>query len=186
MYVVISELDPISSADVGKIWRKLHEACGLKKIYTIPVPHFTWFASDSLDVSSSALMLSKLTANAKPLSIHTFGLGLFTGEHPVLYLPMVKSEEMLRLHREIWDLAVPYCEGPKHYYSPAFWIPHITLALKDLTRENIACGLNKIAFETIEYYVTIDSLSIAEYVDKSLGKTYEKIEFNESINDHME
>lgn len=186
MYVVISELDSISSADVGKIWRELHDACGLKEIYTIPVPHFTWFASDSLDVTSSALMLSKLTANAQSLKIHTFGLGLFTGEHPVLYLPMVKSEEMLRLHREIWDLAVPYCEGPKHYYSPAFWIPHITLALKDLTRENIACGINQIAFETIEHYVTIDSLSIAEYADESLGKTFEKIKFNGSINDHME
>jgi 2'-5' RNA ligase len=44
------------------------------------------------------------------------------------------------------------------YYSPAFWLPHITLAINDLRRENLACALESVAFEPVELTISADNL----------------------------
>ena len=182
MYAIISELDAESSVIVGNLWQKLREACGLKAIYNIPRPHLTWFSTDDIDVSEAMARLSSISESTRSLTIHTFGFGIFSGKNPVLYLPMVKSEEMIKLHNEIWDQIHLISEGPKLYYSPRLWVPHITLALKDLTQENLACAVNAIAFDPIELFVTINNLALVEHLDNQLGKTLENYNFR--VTDH--
>lgn len=178
MYAIISELDPVSSSTVSSLWYKLREACGLKEIYNIPTPHFTWFAADGLNIPKAAPILTQIAEASELLNLHVFGLGIFSGEHPILYLPMVKSMDMISLHQKIWNQTQPYSEGKKFYYSPRLWVPHITLALKDLTRENMACAVNAVSFEPIELFVTVNSLAIVEHIDENIGKTLEIFKFN--------
>lgn len=180
MYAIISELDPKSSATVSDLWRKLREACGLQAIYNIPTPHFTWFAADHLDFDQAAPVLSRIAENSESLTLHTFGLGIFSGEHPVLYLPMVKSKQMIALHNKIWDQVQPFGEDVQLYYSPKLWVPHITLALEDLNRDNLACAVNKIAFDPIELFVSVSNLAIAEHEDQSLGQILHQFYFDDA------
>jgi hypothetical protein len=50
MYAIISELDKDSSVVVKDLWARLRDACGLRAIYDLPTPHFTWFVAESLDL----------------------------------------------------------------------------------------------------------------------------------------
>lgn len=170
MYAIISELDPKSSKYVSEIWQELCQTCGLEAIYNIPTPHFSWLVAEDMDLAATDVILSEIAANVQTFTLHTFGLGIFTGERPILYLPLVKTIEMINLHNAIWDQIIPHCQNLQYYYSPKLWVPHITLALRDLTRENITCVFNAIAFEPIELYVDVENLAIAQNGNELVGK----------------
>jgi len=45
--------------------------------------------------------------------------------------------ELERFHRRIWEAIAPVAVTPNKRYHPDRWIPHVTLAMEDLTPENI-------------------------------------------------
>jgi 2'-5' RNA ligase len=174
MYAIISEIDEQSGEKVNQIWQKLCEACDLGAVYTTPTPHFTWLTAEELDVEKSKLNLSEIVKSSPVINTHTFGLGLFSGGHPVLFLPMVKTIEMIQFHQHIWNEISPYAKDLNKYYSPEYWLPHITLAFKDINRENLACAINEIGFEKIELNVSMTSLEIAEHEDEKIWTILER------------
>ncbi len=165
MYAIISELDPESAVTVKALWEELRDACGLEAIYSLPTPHLTWFAANGLDVTAVKGILADLIVGRSGLITYVFGLGIFSGERPVFYLPMVKSQEMIDLHNLIWEKALPYARQPNIYYSPPYWLPHITLALNDVTRENLACALESVGFEPVEMRVSAENLIVVTQED---------------------
>lgn len=171
MYAIISELDPLSSATVNALWQELCEKCGLQAIYKLPTPHFSWLLADQLDHDQVAPIISQITDNAVIMTLHTFGIGVFTGENPVLYLPIVKTHAMITLHEDIWKQIQPFTEGLTMYYSPKLWVPHITLALYDLNCENLSCAISTIACIPIELFITVDNLSIVKQEEAETGQT---------------
>jgi 2'-5' RNA ligase len=180
MHAIISELDLNTSKIVRDIWLKLYEKCGLTSIFDIPTPHLTWFVAEEFNLAQIKTPLDQIVTNQQPFDLHTFGVGIFTGESPVLYLPMVKSLEMIHLHCEIWQKMTPFSKKRKSYYSPRLWVPHITLALRDLTRENLDCAVNTVGFDPIELYVTIDNLIAAEFKELNPSRLLDRFDFSHS------
>jgi 2'-5' RNA ligase len=178
MYAIISELDPESSSTVNGLWLELRRACGLTAIYEVATPHFTWLVAEELKIQKAAPILSQISDQASEMTLHTFGLGIFSGEKPVLYLPLVKSREMIALHEMIWDQIQPYSKEAKLYYSPKLWVPHITLALNDVTRDTLACAVNAIAFEPIELFVKVDNVALAEHEEDQPGHILSQYRFS--------
>jgi 2'-5' RNA ligase len=158
MYAIISELDYDSSVVVKNLWARLRDACGLREIYNLPTPHFSWLVAEALDLPRAKSVIADLAAHQKTLTSHVFGLGIFSGDRPVLYLPIVKSQGMIDLHNQIWDKLESMTDRANGYYSPAFWLPHITLAINDLRRENLACALESVAFEPVELTIATENL----------------------------
>ena len=180
MHAILSELDTQTKATVIDLWQKLYDSCGLSAIYEIATPHLTWLGAEEINYQRSSPILTQIAEQMHPMTLHTFGLGLFSGNHPTLYLPIVKSREMIALHEEIWDQIQPFSKDVKLYYSPRLWVPHITLALKDLTRENLACAMDTIGFEPIELFVSVDNIAFAEYEVEKTGNIIEKFDFDSS------
>lgn len=160
MYAIISQLDTKSSETVRNLWQRLREVCGLKGIYNLPTPHMTWFSAEELDIPTAASIIANIAGSYPELATFAFGLGIFAGGSPVLYLPMVKSQAMIDLHSQIWDQVPQHANHPNMYYEPTHWLPHITLAAYDLSRENVACAMESVVFESIEMTVAIDNLII--------------------------
>ena len=178
MYAIISKLDPESSTIVSNLWRKLRECCGLSGIYKTPIPHFTWFAAEELEIDKISSELSQMAEDAEPFTIHTFGLGIFSGQDPILYLPMVKSIKMINLHCQMWHKFEHLSDEPNLYYSPKLWVPHITIAFNDLTHENLCCAIDAVAFEPIELFITVDNLNIAKYNEERPGEILQNFYFD--------
>lgn len=169
MYAIISEIDKRSSEKVSQIWHGLCKACGLEEIYTLPTPHFSWLVANGMILDQAKLKVESMISQVPEIRTYTFGLGIFSGNLPVLFLPMVKTIEMIKLHQKIWDQVGPHCNQLNMYYSPSLWMPHITLALKDLDKEKLACAVNTYAFDQIELSVTMTSIALAESEDKKIG-----------------
>ena len=165
MYAIISELDPESAVVVKDLWGRLREACGLMAIYELPTPHFTWYVAEGLDVPAVESIIAELSVRTRQLTSYVFGFGIFSGERPVFYLPLVKSQAMIDLHNQIWSQAVACSQLPNRYYAPDFWLPHITLAINDITKESLACALESVAFERVEMTVSADNLIVVTQED---------------------
>ena len=178
MHTIISELDPGTSKIVRDLWQQLHDKCGLRGIYMTPTPHFTWLVADEFNSDQVKSILEDLVAQVQSFKLHAFGLGVFSGEEPVLYLPMVKSLDMITLHCQIWEHVAPVSKELELYYSPKIWVPHITLARKDLTKENLSCAVNAIAFKQIELYLQVDNLAIAELENNGAGEILHRFRFS--------
>ena len=171
MYAIISEFDMESTRAIRDLWQQLCKLCGLKEIYHLPTPHFTWMLADDMDIDRVSALINQIAGMHESLSIQTFGLGIFTGQTPVLYLPIAKTSSVLQLHQKIWEKVQPFSDGMHQYYSPSSWIPHITLALKDLTQEKLSCAMSEIAFRTLELSCTAELLALVAYKNGRRGET---------------
>jgi 2'-5' RNA ligase len=178
MYSIITELEEQAAIQVMHIWRRLHDACSLKGIFNYPNPHFTWFGMKEMDMECCSTVLDSLAKGTIPFSVHTSGLGIFPGEEPVLYLPLVKSAYLMDLHRQIWRKIQPYCTGIKDISLPEFWIPHITLAIQDLNQENLSCAIDSVGFKPVEIFTNADNLLIVKSDGNETGDTIERFQFS--------
>lgn len=177
MHSIITELEEQAAVQVMHIWRQLHDACGLEGIFNFPNPHFTWFSVDDMDIERTSAILEDLVRTLVPFSVHTGGLGIFPGDAPVLYLPLVKSAHLMDLHRKVLGKIQPYCHGIKDIFMPEFWVPHITLALRDLNKENFSCAIDSVGFEPVEVFTKVDNLLVVKSDGNEIGDTLERFTF---------
>jgi 2'-5' RNA ligase len=105
----------------------------------------------------------------RPFSIHTGGLGLFTRPDPVIYFPIVRTNLLSQVHHDIWSQATPLSQKPSLYYAPELWIPHITLAHRDVNLSSLSCVIEKLAFDVIAWEIAIDNLALVSQVEEDVG-----------------
>ena len=170
MYAIISELNKPASEEVKSIWQQLALECELDAIFHLPTPHLTWLICEDLDIPDAVPVLSGFVSQETCFSTHTTGLGVFTGKTPVLYLPVVKTKMFLSIHQIVWNLLTPFVRLHDENYSPEAWVPHVTLALNDLTMANLHCAINHLGFKEIRIEIFIASLSIVEFENDIAGE----------------
>ena len=177
MYAIISELNKNASGKVNRIWQRLSNECELDAIFQLPTPHITWMISQDLNSEQAFQSLSIFVSQESPISTHTTGLGIFTGDAPVLYLPVVKNQKLLCVHQKLWHLLDPFVITREEVYSPEAWVPHVTLAINDLTEANLVCAINRLMQEQIRIEILIDSFSIVAFEDDIAGEIINRCSF---------
>lgn len=159
MHGLVSLLPDPYYARVKQIWQELETRFGLKGIQVTPTPHFSWQIYADYPTPLLEQTAQKVAARTKPFQITTTGLGLFTGSHPVIYIPVVKTAALSAVHQQIWhDLGYEQ-KGTSPLYSPGCWMPHISLAYEDVTSVNIGPVMQWLAFQDFTWEMTIDNLS---------------------------
>jgi 2'-5' RNA ligase len=160
MYAIASLLDLRSEQIVKELWERFEENCGLVGVKVAPLPHFSWQGADSYQMEPVEETLAEISAQLMPFHVRTAGLGIFTGPLPVVYIPLVKDEQLLNIHKMLWERLRPYAVVPNPYYDPSHWMPHITLAIRELEPERLACAVADIARLRIEFDIVVDHTAI--------------------------
>ena len=159
MYTIASLLDIHSDQKIQILWKDLEEKCFLRGIKLTPLPHISWQASDNYQLEKADACLEEFARHHKPFKIRTTGLGLFTGGKNILYLAMVQSVHLTKLHKALWNN--PGLTANRHYYyAPDYWVPHITLANKDVDQQKISCAIETLADETLDFTISVTSMAI--------------------------
>lgn len=169
MLAIASLLDPEADQQTRSMWQMLEDKCGLFGIMAAPYPHFSWFASEDIVWSPARRKLARIARKIKPFKVRTAGLGIFSGPVPVLYVALVKSPELLEIHRAMWKRMEKHLVKPLDYYSPEEWMPHITIAHGDLDPAKISCAVEDFAFESVKFEVAINNISVIYHSDKGVG-----------------
>jgi 2'-5' RNA ligase len=169
MYVLASVLDIESQEKIRDTWKWLEENCSLSGIKLTPLPHISWQAADDYDFNKLETITNKLTSQNGPFCVRVSGIGIFTGVNPVLYATIVKTEKVIDFHKLIWNRTKSTSGSLYEYYSPEYWVPHVTLASRDVTPEKLACAIKGMANKTFQMELWIDNLTCLYVIKEEVG-----------------
>lgn len=177
MHGLVSLLPKEYYVQVEELWQMLADSCDLKGIQVTPFPHFSWLIGENFDWQALKNTLAEIARKTRPFSVNTGGVGIFSGVTPVIFIPVVRNAELNALHRLVWDTIQPIATGLSPFYSPKLWVPHISLAYQDVTQENIACAMQKLAFQNFNWEFEVKNISFIHEADAETGELHYQFDF---------
>ncbi len=162
MIAITSLLDAFNTERVIEITGLIEEKFGISGVKMTPYPHLTLLTAEIADKDELLEYLEQVCLETPPFKVRTTGLGIFPGENPVIYIPVLRTPPLnqlhARLHRDISEMSV---EMGIHY-SPNTWLPHISLALGDTSRNLVGPILNFLDTYNFNWEITLDNLTILQ------------------------
>src|SRR5260370_23587980 len=160
MHGIVSLLDNEHYQLVEDLWAELEPELSVHGVYITPYPHCSYHVAQHYDVDELESILERITSNIPTRQVRTSGLGIFTGAGPVLYIPVVRSQELTELHQELWEVIPTADSGVQEYYHPDQWMPHITIGFGDMNKDNLSRIIPWLAERTFNWEITINNLAL--------------------------
>jgi hypothetical protein len=157
---IVSLLDEAHEALVLGIWADLEANFGLKGLPGPRHPHVSYQVAQHYDPTRLEQALPRVLREFTAFSMRTTGLGVFTGEQPVIFVPVVRGPALTRLHTALWAAATPAAEGLVDVYGPDTWVPHITLAYGDLDNGMLPEVIGHLHERNYDWEIMVDSLFV--------------------------
>jgi 2'-5' RNA ligase len=145
---------------VKELWAELTREFAVSGVYATPYPHFSYQVAKRYDIALLEPVLQQFAANKKSFQVRTAGLGIFTGPHPVLYIPVVHSPELTQFHEALWQEISSTGSGIEEYYHPSHWMPHITIGIGDMNKDNLSCIVRLLAEREFNWEITVDNIAL--------------------------
>ncbi|HEU4753977.1 MAG TPA: 2'-5' RNA ligase family protein, partial [Armatimonadota bacterium] len=127
-YAVSSDLDSAAREQVLALWAGLERRFGLTRARAAIWPHVTYVVGQTNRPQELLKKVSEVAEEVSPFPVEIDGVGVFPGEWPVLFLRCAKSPALLRAYERLLQVTAAVADVWPHY-TPAYWTPHITLAL---------------------------------------------------------
>ncbi|QHL86066.1 2'-5' RNA ligase family protein [Nibribacter ruber] len=171
MVAIVSLLDAEHTLRMNHLISLLEQEFGLKGVQTTPDPHLTWLtASDSSLPYIKEAMLHAASLCCK-LPIKTTGLGIFPGEKPVLYIPVIRTAVINHFQCHLYEAIRQISPEVGHIYQPDSWLPHLTLALADTTPLLVGQAVQFLNTLSFNWEINLDNLSLlTKHGDKFLSE----------------
>jgi 2'-5' RNA ligase len=160
MLAITSLLSPPHMLRINAVIKKLEEKFGIDDVQATLDPHLTYQLAGVKKLDALKKALAEVAATTEPFPAYTTGLGVFPGERPVIYIPVLRSDELNALHRRILAATAPLCLRTDKFSSPDCWLPHISLALHDTTPDLLGPVLAYLNQETYNLKIIIDNIAI--------------------------
>ena len=164
MLAITSLLSQPHVVRINGIIKKLEEKFGLSDVQATLDPHLTYQLAGVRKLSALKHVLAEVAAGTAPFPAFTTGLGVFPGERPVIYIPVLRSDALNALHRRILAVTAPLCLRTDKFSGADCWLPHISLALHDTTPDLLGPVLAYLNQETYNLKIIIDNLAILRQV----------------------
>jgi len=103
MHGLVSLLPSPYYEEVKLIWKEFRDAYGLKGIDVTPFPHFSWQIAENYALKKLGIIMQDICSRTAPIKVCTSGLGIFTGPKPVIFIPVIKNDVLMKVHKDIWS-----------------------------------------------------------------------------------
>ncbi|WP_242918573.1 2'-5' RNA ligase family protein [Pontibacter liquoris] len=162
MIAITSLLDEDHSERVLELTGHLEKKFGLTGVKMTPYAHLTLLTAEVPDMEELKHYLDQVSLETPSITVRTTGLGVFPGQSPVVYIPVLRTPPInqlhARLHREISEMS----SEMGLYYNPNLWLPHISLALGDTTPEMLGPVLSFLCQFNFNWEIKIENLTILQ------------------------
>ena len=165
---VISLLPEPLAGRVEMLWETMEQEFGVPRGYRGAVPHITCHLG-SHDVESGAEdVVRRVAKGTPPFTVSSAGLGAFGGPIPVLHIMVARTPTAAALAEELErELTAAGFPGSDPYFVPEQWIPHITIAHRNLSGLELGPLLSWLVRQDLAWEIPVRSLSIARETDTS-------------------
>lgn len=156
---IVAAVPEPHASQVSELWESLSERFGVHSHLTSEFPHFSMHMAQSYDPSVEE-KLQAFAAEHPPLRARTAGLGMFTREKIVLYLPLVRNPRLNAFHRDLWKVVSGMGDEVSPYYRPERWLPHITLALDRVDQYNLGGVIHWLSDQKLSWVFDVTELRL--------------------------
>ena len=160
MYGVVSLLDNKHYQLVKDLCTELAREFAASGVYIPSYPHISYQVTRRYTVKSLEPVLQRFAASKTSFQVQAGGLDIFTGPYPVLYIPVVRSPELTQFHAEIWQEISSMASGIEDYYRPAHWVPHITICIGNMKKDNLSPIVRLLAEYNFNWQMTVDNITL--------------------------
>ena len=160
MHCIVSLLDPKHHQLVKDLWAELRKEFAVSKVYEAPEPHFSYQLARHYNVKSLEPVLRQFAASKTSFQVRAAGLGIFTKPRLVLYIPVVRSPELMQFHEALWQEISSTGSGVEDYYHPSRWIPHITIGIGDINKDNLSGIVRFLAERDFNWEINIGNIGL--------------------------
>lgn len=164
MTVVALTLREPQALQVRGAWGCLEERLGLWGAQRSLFPHITLLGCEGVEGPRLQAILEDFSQSTAPFVLRTAGLGLFLKPKPILHAPVIRTPHFSDLHRRLWTSATALGGQLFDLYSPERWLPHLTLAMGDLTHSNLLEAIGILAELEAELTIEATNLTIFEWI----------------------
>ena len=162
MHGIVSLLDKMHYSLIEEVWQELQHEFGVQGVYVTPYPHFSYSIAAQYDFEALEMLLQDFTSHQTVFQVRTVGLGIFTGEQPVIYIPVVRSPELTQIHKSLWERTHAVGSGIQEYYSPEQWMPHITIGFGDIPHETLPQIISYLSKHDFNWKMTVNNVAIIQ------------------------
>ncbi|MDQ3292792.1 MAG: 2'-5' RNA ligase family protein [Bacteroidota bacterium] len=160
MVAVVSLLDAEHSQIVNEIIDDLERIFGLRGVKITADPHITWLICEVEKLGQLKTYLSEIAGQTSSVRVKTTGLGIFPGEHPVIFVPVIRADGFNQVHAELYRGIRAFSRQTINFYDPENWVPHISLALRDTTPEILPELISYLNKRTYNWEIELNNFSI--------------------------
>lgn len=131
---IVSNLEDEPYQLVKRYWNHFERKFDSVAIQAYSHPHFTFQFALTHNIKELKKTFEEVTLKIKPFPIEVDGVRRF--DENAIYLKVEKTTGLLKIHQLIHGFLKERCNGLLEYYTPELWVPHVTLAMEDLTKNN--------------------------------------------------
>jgi 2'-5' RNA ligase len=160
MVAVVSLLDALHTQIVNEIINDLEQVFGINGVKITADPHITWVICEVEKLAELRTYLKEIAEQTTLVKVKTTGLGIFPGEHPVIFVPVIRADGFNQVHAELFQGIRSFSRHTVNFYDPDNWVPHISLALRDTTPEILPKIVQYLNQRTYNWEIELDNVSI--------------------------
>lgn len=168
MYGTVSLLDDKHTRVIEDLWDEFKAKLGVKGIHRTPIAHFSYHVAEDYNLDVLREILMPIVSNTKPFRVHSNGLGIFTGEVPVLFIPINPDLELIAFHQRLWKAISESSavNASNVYYHPNKWQPHITLTHHDVDHDLLPEVVRLLSKRNFSWDIEINNLAVLDGSDE--------------------
>lgn len=148
------------------MWRFFEKEYNSRAIQNFPHPHLSFQGGICQDIKVIDANLKKLSLRIKPFLIRTEGINTFKKPERVIFLEIIPTKILQRIHKKIDALFQKHCFQTFQLYSPQDLHPHITLAQGDLTPTNFQKAKKDLKNNHPQYKLKVHNICLVKWYDK--------------------
>jgi 2'-5' RNA ligase len=161
MYAIVSILDDTHIARIKSLWAELRAELGIAEVHIAPVPHISYHVAAEYDFTTLDDILQTFARSIQPFTARTNGLGIFTGQIPVVYLPVLDDPPLVTIHQALWQTKAPRTAIEPHlYYHPNEWRPHITLTETNVDHDLLPQVIRLLSERDFKWSIPVDNIAV--------------------------
>jgi 2'-5' RNA ligase len=130
---VCAIIPPPLGDDVRRLWQRFEREFGCRAVQEFGHPDLAFQGGQCTDQSALRAEISLWASAVDPLEIEINGVGCFENPSPVVFLSVVPTPELQRIHCDLNRIVAHHCTELFPEYLPERWVPHVTIAMQDIT-----------------------------------------------------
>ena len=171
---IVAILEGKPYRDVKNLWKLFETKYNSVAVQIFSHPHVTFQGGKTNNTRQLKKDFQEIASEVKPFEIRVNGPRHF-GKR-VIYLDVEKTRELIETNDLIDRFLRARCHGLFEDYAPGNWIPHVTLAMDDLSKRNFQKAWVELKDTRIEFRQKLHNVCIVRrYPDGKIriGKRYE-------------